>query len=64
MRLSAGEGTSLAAGLGGLQPDLTAIGITVILAVIYFGSRKIRKRGLSPILLIGIAAIVGMLVYR
>ncbi len=64
MQPNVGEGTSLAAGLGGLQPDLTAIGITVILAVIYFGSRKIRKRGLSPILLIGIAAIVGMLVYR
>ena len=36
-----------------------------VLAVIYFGSRKIKamKKGLSPIALIGIAACLGILVF-
>ena len=37
--------------------------LTVILAGAYFGSRKILKKGISPILLIGISALAGILVY-
>ncbi|MCR4679426.1 MAG: chromate transporter [Lachnospiraceae bacterium] len=43
--------------------DITAILITCGLAVIYFGSRKVVKKGLSPIGLICLAAIVGVAVY-
>ena len=43
--------------------DITAILITCGLAVIYFGSRKFVKKGLSPIALICIAAVVGVAVY-
>ena len=43
--------------------DTTALMITVVLAAIYFGSGKITKRGISPVLLIGIAALAGVLVY-
>lgn len=37
--------------------------MTAALAAIYFGSRKIMKKGLSPIGLIGIAAAAGIIVY-
>ena len=43
--------------------DQTAVCISAVLAAIYFGSRKITKRGLSPVALIGIAALAGVLVY-
>lgn len=43
--------------------DTIALAVTAILAVIYFGSRKITKRGISPVALIGIAALAGILVY-
>ena len=43
--------------------DTTALAATAVLAVIYFGSRKISKRGISPVALIGISALAGMLVY-
>ena len=43
--------------------DHTAVCISAVLAAIYFGSRKITKRGLSPVALIGIAALAGVLVY-
>ena len=43
--------------------DTTAVLVTAALAVIYFGSRKITKRGVSPVLLIGAAALAGVLVY-
>lgn len=43
--------------------DYTAGILTVILAAIYFGSRKIIKKGLSPILLIVISGVVGIMVY-
>ena len=52
--------------LGGLQDmsvDVTAIIMTVVLGAVYFGSRKFFKRGISPIGLIGISAISGVLVY-
>ena len=37
--------------------------MTIMLAVIYFGSRKFLKKGISPIVLIVISAILGILVY-
>ena len=46
-----------------LSPDMTAILLTAVLSAVYFGSRKLMKKGLSPIALIGISAIMGILVY-
>ena len=46
-----------------LSPDMTTILLTAVLSVVYFGSRKLMKKGLSPIALIGISAIMGILVY-
>ena len=43
--------------------DITSILITCGLAVVYFGMRKVRKNGISPIGLICIAAVVGVVVY-
>lgn len=43
--------------------DLTAVLITCVLALIYFGSRKVIKKGLSPIGLICLAAVIGLIVY-
>lgn len=37
--------------------------LTVILAAVYFGSRKIKKGGISPILLICISAAAGIAAY-
>ena len=42
---------------------VTAILITIGLAIVYYGMRKVRKNGLSPIGLICIAAVVGVAVY-
>lgn len=43
--------------------DLTAVLITCVLALIYFGARKVIKKGLSPIGLICLAAVIGLIVY-
>ena len=43
--------------------DWTAAAITAALAAVYFGSRKLMKKKLSPVALIGIAAVAGVLVY-
>ncbi len=43
--------------------DFTAVLITCVLALIYFGSRKVIKKGLSPIGLISLAAVIGLTVY-
>ena len=48
---------------GAFSADLTAVLMTVVLAVLYFGSRKVLKKGISPIGLIGISAVAGILVY-
>ena len=37
--------------------------MTVVLAVLYFGSRKALKKDISPIGLIGISAVAGIIVY-
>jgi chromate transporter len=43
--------------------DLTATLMTLGLSLVYFGSRKVLKKGISPIGLIGISAVAGMIVY-
>ena len=43
--------------------DLTAAVMIAALALIYYGSRRILKKGISPILLILIAAVAGVFVY-
>ncbi len=47
----------------GFSVDPTAIIITAVLAIIYFGSRKFLKNGISPVVLIALSAAVGMIVY-
>ena len=42
-------------------PDVKALIITGILAVLTFGSRLIRKKKISPIPLIGISAVLGII---
>ncbi len=46
-----------------LSADITVILMTAVLAVIYFGAGKVLKKGLSPIELIGISAVAGIIVY-
>ncbi len=46
-----------------LKADWIVIGMTAVLTAVYFGSRKVLKNGISPIALIGISAIAGMVVY-
>ena len=48
---------------GAVPVDFTALILTIVLAAIYYGSRKIRKKGISPVGLIGISALMGILVY-
>lgn len=43
--------------------SIRALLITAVLALVYFGSRKLLKKGLSPIALIVISACLGMAVY-
>ena len=43
-------------------PDVKALILTGILAVLSFGSRIIRKKKISPIPLIGISALLGVLI--
>ncbi len=45
------------------SPDCTAIAMTAVLSAVYFGSRKFMKNGISPIGLIGISAVAGVLIY-
>ena len=49
--------------LGAFSFNLTATALTAFLAAIYFGSRKVMKNGISPIGLIGISALAGILIY-
>ena len=47
----------------GISFDVRAIILTVILAAVYFGAKKYRKNGISPILLIAISAVLGIVAY-
>lgn len=57
-------------GTGSVFPvDIRAAIVTVLLAGIYYGSRKLKRaagkrKGLTPIQLIGISAVLGIIVYR
>ncbi len=46
-----------------LKCDVTSIVMTAALAGLYFGSRKFMKKGLSPIGLIAVSALAGVLMY-
>ena len=48
---------------GAVSFDPVALILTAVLAAVYFGSKKILKKGISPIALIGISAVLGILVY-
>ena len=48
---------------GAVRADWTALILTAVLAAIYYGSRKVLKKGISPVGLIGISALLGILVY-
>ena len=43
--------------------DILTVVLTCGMGVIYFGSRKVFKKGISPIWLIGLSAIVGAVAY-
>ncbi len=49
--------------LSNLTFDLKSALITLGLAVVYYGSRKMTKKGMSPLLLIGFSAIIGIIAY-
>ncbi|MCR5626119.1 MAG: chromate transporter [Lachnospiraceae bacterium] len=46
----------------GMRPDIKMIGLSAVLALIYFASRKVKKGGISPITLIIISAVFGVLI--
>ena len=48
---------------GAVRADWTALILTAVLTAIYYGSRKVLKKGISPVGLIGISAFLGILVY-
>ena len=50
-------------GIAEFSVNLSAIGLTVALSNIYFGSRKILKNGISPIALLGLSALAGVVLY-
>lgn len=45
------------------KADFLTIGLTCAIALIYFGSRKVLKKGLNPIMLICLSAVVGIVAY-
>ena len=49
--------------VGALAVNGPAVMMTLILGGVYFGSRKVMKNGISPIGLIGLSALAGILVY-
>ena len=46
------------------EPDPRAILLTILAAAIYFGSRKLLKKGISPIRLILLSALLGVIFYK
>ena len=45
------------------QVNMTAVLMTLFLAAVYYGARKVLKNGISPIGLIVISAVAGIVVY-
>ena len=54
---------SLIRNFPGTDVDIKALGLAAVLALIYFGSKKILKNGISPIILIVISGVAGVLLY-
>ncbi len=50
-------------GFADISVDLTAVIMTLALGAVYYGSRMVFKRGISPIVLISIAGVAGVLAY-
>lgn len=48
---------------GGFAPDVKKIMITVLLTLVYFGSRVLRKKKMSPIALIVLSACIGIIAF-
>ena len=61
--LATGVDLTLSNCLHAYSPDWQALGLTAVLAVILFGSKWALKKKLSPITLICIAAVLGILTY-
>ena len=55
--------TNCIGSISGVSIDCAAILMTVVLGAIYFGSGKLLKNGMSPILLICLAGAAGVFVY-
>ena len=55
--------TNCVGSLQSFSADVAAVVMTAVLAAIYFGPRKVRKHGLSPIVLICLAGAAGVAVY-
>ena len=49
--------------VAGGKTDFLTIGLTCIISLIYFGSGKFVKKRLSPIMLICLSALVGVVAY-
>ena len=49
--------------LNAVSVDLAAIALTMGLAAVWFGAKKLWKKGISPILLICLAGAAGVLIY-
>ena len=47
----------------GAETDVPAIVLTIALGGLYFGLRKLIKKKISPILLICVSAVCGLIVY-
>ena len=46
------------------KPDAVTVCLTCVIAAIYYGSRKMLKKGISPIMLICLSAAAGLIVYH
>ena len=53
--------TNCIGSIGSISVDAAAVVMTAVLAAIYFGSRKLFRRGISPIVLICLAGAAGVL---
>ncbi len=47
----------------GASPDVLTIVLTCLIALAYWGSGKIRKQGINPIMLICLSAVAGVVAY-
>ena len=45
------------------SPNILTICLTAVIALVYFSSRKVLKKGITPIMLICLSAVVGVIAY-